>query len=232
MKVTKHGSFTYKLTRLGLMNCFLVENDQELYLIDANLPNSADGIIKAAADIGKPITKILLTHAHMDHVGSVDDLVTKLPNVQLVTTQGMAAFMRGDFTLSADDQGSVNTSNFPKVDSAPAKLIKLKEKVGPLLVIGSPGHTRNHISWFDERDKTLYCGDSWQSAGGVAVMGDVRWRFPLPAYATWDRHVSLKSAGETLQLSPQRLCCGHGKVIENALPIMQAAYKRAQKKFG
>ena len=231
MKVTKHGAYTYKLTRLGLMNCFLVENDHDLYLVDANLSNSADAILKAAADIGKPITKILLTHAHADHVGSVDELVTKLTQVDLVTTQNMAAFMQGNFTLPAGDQGAVKASNFPRVNSIPTQLIKNGDKVGSLIVVDSPGHTRNHISWFDERDQTIYCGDSWQSAGGVAVMGDIRWLFPLPVYATWSKQVSLQSAAETLKLSPNRLCCGHGKVVENALPIMQAAYERAKAKI-
>lgn len=231
MKVTKHGSYTYKLTRLGLMNCFLVEADLGLILIDANLPGSAASILSAASDIGKPIEKICITHAHSDHVGSVDELVKALPNVELITSERSAAYMRGDFTLPADDSGTVKESNFPKLNSVPTKITQPGEKVGPLLMVSSPGHTRDHISWFDERDNTIYCGDSWQSAGGVAVMGDTRWLFPLPALVTWSKQVSLRSAAETLSLNPQRLCSGHGKVVENALPIMQAAYERAQAKI-
>ncbi len=232
MRIRKHGSYSYQLTRLGLMNCYLVEDENSLILVDANLPGSADSILSAARDIGKPIEKILITHAHSDHVGSVDELVKALPNVELIVSERSAAYMRGDFSLPAEDNGSVKESNFPKLSSVPTQIGKPGDKIGPMMMVSSAGHTRDHVSWFDERDQTLYCGDSWQSAGGVAVMGDTRWRFPLPALVTWDKNVSLQSAANTLDLNPQRLCSGHGKVVENAYPIMQAAFERAKRKLG
>lgn len=231
MKITKHGESSYKLTRFGLMNCYLVDEGNSLTLVDANLPNSADSILKAAADIGKPITKIVITHAHMDHVGSVDAIGAKLPDVEFYISARSAAYMQGDFTLPASDTGSVRSNNFPLVKHKPTKTVGEGEHIGSLTVIESPGHCRDHISWFDRRDGTLYCGDSWQSAGGVAVMGDTRWLFPLPALVTWDKKVSLQSAEHTLTFNPTRLCPGHGKVVENAFPIMQAAYQRAAKRF-
>ena len=232
MKVSKHGENSYKLTRFGLMNCFLVDEGDSLTLVDANLPNSADSILNAAADVGKPITKIVITHAHMDHIGSVDSLAEKLPNVELYTSDRSAAYMQGDFSLPASDTGSVKTGNFPAVNLRPTHTIADGDQIGSLIAINSPGHTRDHISWFDQRDGTLYCGDSWQSAGGVAVMGDTRWLFPMPAMVTWDKQVSLKSAKHTLTFNPARLCPGHGKVVENAFSIMQAAYQRAAKRLG
>ena len=54
MKITNHGDAVYKLTRLGLINCYLLVDGDELSLIDANLSGSADAILKAAAEIGKP----------------------------------------------------------------------------------------------------------------------------------------------------------------------------------
>lgn len=70
----------YQLTflpRFFPVNCYLIEEDEELTLIDAALPYSAKGILKAAEDLGKPITRILLTHAHEDHVGALDALKTE-----------------------------------------------------------------------------------------------------------------------------------------------------------
>ena len=232
MNVSKHGAYTYKLTRLGLMNCFLVEVDSEPVLVDSNLSGSASAILNAAADIGKPITKILITHGHADHVGSVDELMMSINNIELITSARTAAYMKGDFSLPDGDTGIIKTSNFPKLQSLPTQTAESGSKVGPFKMIASPGHTRDHVSWFDERDSTLYCGDSWQSAGGVAVMGDTRWLFPLPSIVTWDKKVSVQSAAETLNLAPQRLCPGHGKVIEDALPIMQNAFSRAKSKIG
>ena len=61
-----------QLTRLDLVNCYLVREVDGLTLIDTNLPGSAKGIIDAAAEADAPIRRILLTHAHTDHIGSVD----------------------------------------------------------------------------------------------------------------------------------------------------------------
>ena len=67
---------TYKthssLVPLFPVNCYLVEEENEVTLIDAALPGSYKGIIQAVNQLGKPLQHILLTHAHGDHVGSLD----------------------------------------------------------------------------------------------------------------------------------------------------------------
>ncbi|MFT7585894.1 MAG: glyoxylase-like metal-dependent hydrolase (beta-lactamase superfamily II), partial [Cellvibrionaceae bacterium] len=164
MKISKHGKTTCKLTRLGLVNCYLVDEGETLTLVDANLSGSANLILKAAADIGKPITKIVITHAHIDHVGSIDALAIELPEIEFYASTCSAAYMKGDFSLPAGDTGTVKKGNFPAVALRPTQIIKDGDQIGSLIAIDSPGHTRDHISWLDERDNTLYCGDSWQSA--------------------------------------------------------------------
>lgn len=56
------------------VNCYLVEEEEGLTLIDAALPYSSKGILMVAESIGKPITKIVLTHAHEDHLGALDSI--------------------------------------------------------------------------------------------------------------------------------------------------------------
>ncbi len=68
-----------RVSRFGLVNCYLVEEDDGLTLIDTMIPGSANGIISSAEQHGKPIERILLTHAHQDHIGSLDALTTGSP---------------------------------------------------------------------------------------------------------------------------------------------------------
>ena len=50
------------------VNCYLVEENDGLTLVDAAMPDSSLEILQSADKIGKPITRIVLTHLHHDHV--------------------------------------------------------------------------------------------------------------------------------------------------------------------
>lgn len=85
MKITQIGKI-YQLTFMPNffpVNCYLIEEENGLTLIDAALPYSYKKILEAAKEIGKDITKILLTHAHDDHVGALDALKKLMPHVPI-----------------------------------------------------------------------------------------------------------------------------------------------------
>ena len=60
------------------INCYFVEEDAGLTLIDAALPFCAKKILESARKIGKPITNIIITHAHDDHIGALDAIKTRI----------------------------------------------------------------------------------------------------------------------------------------------------------
>jgi glyoxylase-like metal-dependent hydrolase (beta-lactamase superfamily II) len=109
----------------------------------------------------------------------------------------------------------------------PTRTVLDGDRVGSLRVVASPGHTPGHVAFLDERDQTLYCGDTYSTLGGLETSARVNPRFPPVAMATWDRPTDVESARKLRALAPARLAPGHGRVVESPGAAMDAAIKRA-----
>lgn len=224
MKVTQHGDYLAKLTRYWFVNCYLVREDDDLTLIDASLPGSAPGILDAAKQLGAPITRIILTHAHMDHCGSLDALHAALPDAAVYAGARESRFLAGDMDLDESEPQFPLKGGYVQPKTTPTDLLEPGDRVGSLEVYASPGHTPGHIALLDTRDQTLIAGDAWVTLGGVAVSGKLT-IFPLPALATWHKATALQSAKALRALNPARLAVGHGKVLESPGAQMDAAIR-------
>jgi glyoxylase-like metal-dependent hydrolase (beta-lactamase superfamily II) len=213
-----------RVVRFGIVNAFLVEEDDGLTVVDTMLPRSAGTILKAAG--GREIKRIALTHAHGDHVGSLDALVARLPGVEVLISGRDARLLAKDMTLDAGEPESKLRGSYPGTETRPTRTVEAGDRIGSLEVIASPGHTPGHVAFLDTRDRTLYCGDAYSTLGGVATTAKVNPRFPLPGLATWHGPTVLESAKALRALDPARLAPGHGKVVESPAAAMDAAIAR------
>lgn len=230
MRVTNHSSKLVQLTRfprLFPVNCYLVREDDGLTLIDTGIPGCERAILAAAAQLGQPIRRIVLTHAHGDHIGAVDALHALLPDAEVLISARDARFLRGDMTLDADEPQDKLRGGYQTINTQPNTLLHDGDRVGSLLVVASPGHTPGHIALFDERDGSLIAGDAFQTRGGLAVSGTIRPFFPFPAMATWHRASALESARRLRALQPTRVAVGHGEVLEQPLAHLDKVIAKA-----
>jgi glyoxylase-like metal-dependent hydrolase (beta-lactamase superfamily II) len=227
MKVTSHGEHLLKLTRLGAINCFLVREDDGFTLVDTGLPGSGRDIAWAAEDAGGEIRRIAITHAHQDHVGSLEALHEQLPDAEVLVPEREARFLRGDKSLDPGEPQAKLRGNYVTADLEPSRLLRPGEHVGSLELVPSPGHTPGHAAYRDVRDSTLIAGDAYQTLGGIAVAGRIRPLFPLPALVTWHKPTALESARTLRELQPSRLAVGHGRVVENPTEQMDGAIAEA-----
>jgi glyoxylase-like metal-dependent hydrolase (beta-lactamase superfamily II) len=215
-----------RVARFGIVNAFLVREDDGLTLIDTTVVRSAKPILAAARDLGAPIVRIALTHAHGDHIGSLDELAAELPGVEVLISSRDARLLAGDKSLDPGEEGKLRGS-YPAAKTKPTRTVAPGERVGSLEVVAAPGHTPGQVAFLDTRDRTLYCGDAYSTLGGVATSAKANPKFPLPAIATWNRALALQSARELRALDPARLAPGHGKVVESPAAAMDAAIARA-----
>lgn len=217
-----------RVSRFGFVNGYLVEEEDGLTVVDTMVPRSAKSILAAAETIGKPITTILLTHAHGDHVGSLDELHAALPEAAVVISEREARYLDKVMTLDPGEPQAKLRGGWPGVETKPTRTVAPGERVGSLEVVASPGHTPGHASFLDVRDRTLYTGDAYSTLGGVATAANGRPWFPLVVMATWHKPTAVESAKALRALEPARIAPGHGKVVEHPGAAMDAAIKRAE----
>ena len=231
MQFVQETKNLFRLTRLGMINCFLIRDDDGLTLVDTCLAGFAPGIRKAAQNLGMPIRRIVLTHAHIDHVGSADALVRELPGVELVVGQRESRLLRKDFSLDAGEKGK-RLFGYPGVKSRPTRVLVEGDRVGSLQAIFSPGHSPGHMSFLDVRDGSVIAGDAFTTQIGVIVAGVFKFYFPFSALFSWNREVAAQSARKLRTLKPERLAVGHGRTIESPLAAMDQAIELAFRQCG
>jgi glyoxylase-like metal-dependent hydrolase (beta-lactamase superfamily II) len=215
-----------RISRFGFVNCYLVREDDGLTLVDTMIPGSAKPILAAAERLGAPIKRIVLTHAHGDHIGSLDALHAQLPEAEVIISERDARLLAKDMTLDIEEPQDKLRGGYPGATTKPTRTVIEGNRIGSLEVIASPGHTPGHIALLDSRDATLICGDAFATLGGVATSAKGSFWFPLPALATWSKQTEFESARKLAARQPARLAPGHGKIVESPAEAMSRAIAR------
>ncbi|MGQ0457766.1 MAG: MBL fold metallo-hydrolase [Hyphomicrobium sp.] len=144
------GPFTYKGT-----NTYLI-GSTELAVIDPG-PEDAEhraAILKAAA--GRPISHILVTHAHRDHVDGVAAL-------KAATGAEVCAFPRDVAASRLAAEQSPQGGAFVDYDFAPDRAVRGGDVVQgadfALTAIHTPGHAPDHLCFALKGRPVLFSGD-------------------------------------------------------------------------
>ncbi len=238
MRCTQISAFSFQLTRLGLINCYLVRQPKgdsktpAFTLLDTGIPGTEDDILAEATRAGAPIEWIALTHAHDDHVGSADALLGKLK-----TATPLAASERSIPLLQKPPnkehepyEGKEESLEFLSgIQSRVTHTLSDGELYGALRVIETPGHMAGHLSFLDERDGTLFAGDALIGVGRLSVTGYSPWYAALPNFATWDKAAAVASVRRLLKYPIKRIACGHGPIYVGGRELLQEALTRASR---
>ncbi|RIV16479.1 MBL fold metallo-hydrolase, partial [Alicyclobacillaceae bacterium I2511] len=101
------------------VNCYLVQESDGLTLVDTGMSTSARPLQRAAESLGLPIQRIVLTHAHGDHTGSVDILHQAWPAAEVMISARDARLLRGDTRLDSAEPQTKIKGNIHTVRATP-----------------------------------------------------------------------------------------------------------------
>jgi glyoxylase-like metal-dependent hydrolase (beta-lactamase superfamily II) len=148
------------------INVFLVEGAGGLILIDAGWAAAPAEIAAALAERGRSlidIRRIVLTHAHPDHVQGAAELKGHT-GAELLIHQADAAWLVSGRVPWSGRSGMLGRviDRLPKLHWKPVtpdRLLAGGDLVDGLRVIHTPGHSPGHIALHHESSRTLLAGD-------------------------------------------------------------------------
>lgn len=213
---------------------FIGRPKQKWVLVDAGVPGRAAEIIEAAeAHFGRGSAPeaILVTHGHMDHVGSALDLADTWDapiyahRLEMPYLTGRSLYPPADPTVG----GAIAFLSrfFPaRSRNLGARLRQLPASKVPgakdWTCVPTPGHSPGHVSFFRESDRVLLAGDAFATVNMDSWTGLLtgRQRLSRPlSPSTIDWKSARSSVRELASLRPSVVGCGHGApIIDAALP--------------
>lgn len=155
-------------------NCYALVRDG-LILIDTGMPNSTKKILAYIQNTLKrtpsDLTTIILTHYHMDHVGSVSALV-ETTGAKVAIHEADADFVSGRRSQPAPRglTGMLFKGVTMFIRSRPVEpdlSLKNGDTIDGLTCIHTPGHTPGSICLLDSVSKTLFAGDLMRFSGST-----------------------------------------------------------------
>jgi glyoxylase-like metal-dependent hydrolase (beta-lactamase superfamily II) len=172
MKVAE-GIYTVSQDKGGHVHSFLLDDGDGLSLIDALYDTDAALILNEIQAMGrKPsdLKNIIITHAHRSHIGGVATL-KQASNATVYSHEWEAGIIDGS-------RQATKVTLFPKPPLAVYYLqlglalgfdnhvkcrvdqsLKEGDRVGPLTVVSTPGHTPGCLSFSWPEKKALFVGD-------------------------------------------------------------------------
>ena len=182
-------------------NCSLIwcEQTLEAALIDPG--GDAEVLLALVQENGLRLTKLLLTHGHIDHVGATSELAARLA-IPIEGPQREDAFWLESLPKQSEMFGFPHTPAF-----TPDRWLEQGDTVSVgnqiLEVLYCPGHTPGHVAFFHRASQTAFVGD-------VLFKGSIgRTDFPRGDYQALIRSIRerLFPLGDDVTFIP-----GHGPV--------------------
>lgn len=140
------------------------------------------------------LAQVLVTHGHVDHASGAPAIAARFGGVRfLKKTWG-----------ERDDRWNVGWTPIEDGQSVAAGDTTLT-------AVHTPGHSPDHVCYWHEETRSLFCGD-------LAIQGATVW---IPPQLQGDMGAYLASLERVLALAPARMFPAHGAIIDNPSKLLR-----------
>ncbi|NKQ34169.1 MAG: MBL fold metallo-hydrolase [Chloroflexi bacterium] len=196
----------------GASNLYLIVEEEGLTLVDAGVPKRQQLVLDTIEQINRSpseLTRIVVTHADVDHVGSLA-AIQSATGAKIYASAATAEFLvQGKSPKHLPWHMQFVVDKFLRYKPVSADLIETVQEgdilpvLGGLTVMAAPGHTPDHHAFFCPSAGVLFAGDALNTRDGRIN--------PSPPRVTADQEAAAQSAIRLLELAPATIACGHGR---------------------
>ena len=160
----------------------LVKSGRDLILVDCGYPGQLSQVAKAISDAGEDcsnITRILITHQDIDHMGALAEFLEKYPHIKVVASRIEAPYIRGEKKLlrieldeaelkeAEDERREALLQDIESQKTIRSTNVDIEVEDGDFIdeeedcmVVSTPGHMPGHICLYVKSRKTIITGDT------------------------------------------------------------------------
>jgi glyoxylase-like metal-dependent hydrolase (beta-lactamase superfamily II) len=205
----------------------LLWDENEIILIDTGIPGQLNEIRDAIEQAGVPfhkLTKVILTHQDIDHIGSLPAILKDADHeIEVLAHEADKPYIEGDKPIIKFDPERLGSRLATLPEELRQKIQALLDNpitakvdktifdgevlpyCGGITVIFTPGHTPGHICLYHQQSKTLIAGDALVANNGQ-LLG------PRPE-VTPDMETALQSIQKFTQYDIETVICYHGGLV-------------------
>lgn len=236
MELTRIDDQVHLVTGTNV-NWALVTEGDAVTLVDAGYPNDAKAVFASLEAIGRrpeDVQAILLTHAHLDHMGGIPafrarhdvpvltgaeearhaqrEYLEQITPLQMLRQCTYAAGRRwvGQTLRAVLPHASMRLADVTAVPAGVALDVP-----GGLVPIATPGHTTGHTAWLMEAAGVLFSGDALVTAHPISRLGTGAQL--LPSVFNEDEAEMVRSLEAIAELPADTAVPGHGPHLRGPL---------------
>jgi len=220
---------TYYLDREHYAACYLLVDNGEAAVIETNTNYAVPRILDGLDQLGltpEAVKYVILTHIHLDHAGGAGELMTKLPNAQLVLHPRGKRHMIDPTKLIESVKEVYGEAKYKELYGDILPIAKDRVQTaedGSSLFVGSrelemyhmAGHAKHHITILDKTTATVFSGDNFGIGYPQMKVGKTRLVFPSTSPTQFEPEEALKTYKRIAELKPTRVLLTHYGALED-----------------